>query len=86
MNKSVNRQLVFLWQRVTFLITTFRSLLSEAHQVPTPRVLLVPLGHLRGAQAFDLVRGRGALAQYEIVMKLPNVHRSRERAAQGLRK
>jgi hypothetical protein len=48
---------------------------------------IVTIAHLRGAQAFDLAgRRREALAEYDIVMKRPNVYHSHERAAQGLRK
>jgi hypothetical protein len=45
------------------------------------------VGHLRGAQAFDLAgKRREALAQYEIVIKRPEAYNSRDRAAQGLKK
>jgi tetratricopeptide (TPR) repeat protein len=48
---------------------------------------IITIAHLRGAQAFDLAgRRREALAEYDIVMKRPDVYKSRERAAQGLRK
>jgi len=48
---------------------------------------IVTIAHLRAAQALDLAaKRREALAQYEIVIKLPDVYDSRNRAAQGLRK
>lgn len=48
---------------------------------------IITVAHLRGAQAFGLAgRRREALAEYDVVMKRPNVYHSRERAAQGLRK
>ncbi len=48
---------------------------------------IITIAHLRGAQAFDLAgRRREALAEYDVVMKRPDVYKSRERAAQGLRK
>ena len=48
---------------------------------------IVTSAHLRGAQALDLAgKRREAMAQYEIVMKRPDVYDSRDRAAQGLRK
>ena len=48
---------------------------------------IATIAHLRGAQALDLAgKRREALAQYEIVMKRPDVYDSRDRAAQGLRK
>jgi tetratricopeptide (TPR) repeat protein len=54
---------------------------------PRADTSIVTIAHLRGAQAFDLARKRReALAQYEIVMKRPDVYKSRDRAAQGLRK
>ena len=50
-------------------------------------ISIVTIAHLRGAQALDLAgKRREALAQYEIVMKRPDVYDSRDRAAQGLRK
>ena len=54
---------------------------------PRAETSIVTISHLRGAQALDLAgRRREALAQYEIVMKRPDVYDSRDRAAQGLRK
>jgi hypothetical protein len=59
----------------------------EASSRPRAHPSIVTMAHLRAAQAFDLAgRRREALAQYEIVMKRPDVYNSRERAAQGLRK
>jgi hypothetical protein len=54
---------------------------------PRADASIVTMAHLRGAQAFDLAgRRREAMAQYEMVMKRPDVYNSRDRAAQGLRK
>jgi tetratricopeptide (TPR) repeat protein len=54
---------------------------------PRAHTSIVTIAHLRGAQAFDLAgKRREALAQYEIVIKRPDVYNSRDRAAQGLRK
>ena len=61
-----------------FLATTSR---------PSADTSIVTIAHLRAAQALDLAgKRREALAQYEIVMKRPDVYDSRDRAAQGLRK
>jgi tetratricopeptide (TPR) repeat protein len=63
-----------------------REFLAAA-AAPRGEISIATVAHLRGAHAFDLAgRRREALAQYEIVMKRPNAYRSRERAAQGLRK
>jgi tetratricopeptide (TPR) repeat protein len=54
---------------------------------PRAETSIVTIAHLRGAQALDLAgKRREAVAQYEIVMKRPDVYDSRDRAAQGLRK
>jgi predicted Zn-dependent protease len=54
---------------------------------PRAEPSIVTIAHLRGAQALDLAgKRREALAQYEVVMKRPDVYDSRDRAAQGLRK
>ena len=63
-----------------------REFLAAA-SVPGADAPIITIAHLRGAQAFDLAGRRPeALAEYEIVMKRPNVYHSHERAAQGLRK
>ena len=63
-----------------------REFLAAA-SAPRAEISIVTIAHLRGAQAFDLAdRRREALAEYDTVMKRPNVYHSRERAAQGLRK
>jgi len=60
---------------------------SAAASASNAEAPIIAIAHLRSAQAFDLAgRRREALAEYDIVMKRPNVYRSRERAAQGLRK
>ena len=54
---------------------------------PRAETSIVTIAHLRGAHALDLAgKRREALAQYETVMKRPDVYDSRDRAAQGLRK
>jgi tetratricopeptide (TPR) repeat protein len=59
----------------------------KAAAVPRAEPSIATIAHLRGAQAFDLAgRRREAVAEYEIVMKRPNVYDSHERAKQGLRK
>lgn len=61
-----------------------REFLAAA-STPSAEAPIVTIAHLRGAQAFDLAgRRREALAEYDIVMKRPNVYKSRERAGQGL--
>ena len=58
-----------------------------AASVSNAEAQTITIAHLRSAQAFDLGgRRREALAEYDIVMKRPNVYHSRQRAAQGLRK
>src|SRR5260370_32556968 len=57
-----------------------------AASVSNAEAQTITIAHLRSAQAFDLAgRRREALAEYDIVMKRPNVYHSRQRAAQGLR-